>query len=299
MKIINEKLSLFIFLFIGIFGFLSVFRPALTAVNATTTVFYDATIGGTPDTQGMEFKESNGLSFVSDAEQKFVSGATILTTTTTIGDYAGYGVEAVNMPTLDAAQGFKMTFTVQVDEELHLNNNRAGFSVILLDQNAKGIELGFWEDTIFAQEGNGPNLFTHAEDVSYNTTNEITYDLEILNSTYTLKASGVSILTGSVRDYSDNEPLLPILPDPYEAPNFVFLGDNTTSGKTVVRLKYVAVTTDTAVATNTPTPTNTAITTATATADPDQTSTPTTTPDPSTGGTPEPIDSYLPLITKP
>ena len=136
-----------------------------------------------------------------------------------------------------------------------------------------------------------------AESISFDTTSETTYKLEIINNGYTLTAPGMSTLSGNVRDYSDNPDPPFSLPDPYEQPNFIFLGDNTTRGEAIIHLKYVALLTETAVATNTPTPTNTAtpINTATATA----TATPTSTPNPDATNTPEPIDSYLPLITKP
>ena len=272
MKNIGEKLWVFVFLIMAAAGFLSMFRPALTAVNANTTVLYDASLGGLPDSQGMSYATYGENFTASSSTQAYVNGATVLTTTAAMGDYAGYGIDSADAIMLDATNGFKMTFTVRIEEETHANNNRSGFSVILLDQNAKGIELGFYEDTIYAREGNGSSLFQHAEDITFATTSETTYELEIVGTTYTLTAPGMPTLTGSVRDYSDNVTPLPIIPDPYEEPNFIFLGDDTTSGQAIIHLKYVALTTDTAVpSTNTPTAT------ATNTAVPTNTPTPTAT----------------------
>ena len=214
---------------------------ALADFYKTPAVWYNATQGGTPDSQGMFYQEANGLSPIADAEQTYQDGATVLTTTITIGDYAGYGIAPGNAPTLIANDGFKLIFRVQVVDEIHLKNRpeRSGFSVILLDNNAKGIELGFHENAIYAREGNGP-LFQYAEDVIFDTTQQTLYELRIFNTTYTLSVNGSVILSGSVRDYSDNEPPLPIIPDPYEQTNFIFLGDNTTSASAIVKLWYVA-----------------------------------------------------------
>lgn len=294
---------------LGIMGFLSLFRVALTAVDSTT-VWYDAAFGTTPDQQSMEFEESDGFSLSSDAEQFYIDGATTLSTTITMGDYAGYGILPENSPTLVAADGFKMTFTVQVTDETHNRAERSGFSVILLDNTAKGIELGFHENVIYAREGNGANLFGYAEDVAFDTTNKTVYELAILNNTYTLFASGSAILTGAIRDYSDNEPPLAIIPDPYEEPNFIFLGDNTTSASGVIRLWYVATTlgsvtpatvTPTVSVTGTATSTAMATGTATGTAVGTPTTPPiaTETPDPGSGATPTAaVRLNLPVIIK-
>lgn len=247
---------------LGFFLFSTLLQPAYTAVLATT-VLYDAASGGTPDTQAMEYATYGENYTASSAVQTYETGATTLDTTADMGDYAGYGVLPENAITLDATQGFEMTFTVQVTAEAHDNEDRSGFNVILLDQNAKGIEVGFYTDTIYARHGNGANLFDHAEEISFDTTNQTTYTLEIVDSTYALTAAGMPTLTGTVRDYSDNvvdpPPFpFPTPPDPYEQPNFIFLGDNTTSGQAEIRLWEVTLTTETAVEpTATPSPTQT------------------------------------------
>ncbi|HEY3230532.1 MAG TPA: hypothetical protein VGJ87_15015, partial [Roseiflexaceae bacterium] len=100
--------------------------------------------------------------------------------------------------------------------------------------------LGFWSDHIWAQEGGAePNLFTHAEDAPFTTTTGlISYTLAIHGGTYALAANGAPILSGNLRDYSAFAG--PI--DPYETPNFIFLGDDTTSARAKIRLAALAVT---------------------------------------------------------
>jgi hypothetical protein len=126
-------------------------------------------------------------------------------------------------PALDPTDGFSLGFELQIHDEDHLSQNRAGFSVILLGQDLFGIELGFWEGSIWAQSG--PS-FTRAETVSFDTRLDlITYQLTILNTEYLLLADGTEILRGSTRDYSSAS----TFPDPYDEPNMLFLGDDTTS----------------------------------------------------------------------
>ncbi len=296
---------------IGFFSLFSNFNSNLTAVHPrivsaaeVTTVFYDGSLGGTPDTQSMEY-ETVGIPFSSQATQSFNGGKTTLDTTPEISDYAGYGITETLIPTLDRTDGFKLNFTIQVESETHSNNDRSGFSVILLASDNQGIELAFWENEIWAQEGGTTDLLSHAEGASFDTTSGlISYELEIVGDVYTLSSANVTLLTGSIRDYTANEPPFG-LPDPYEVPNFVFLGDNTTSGKSKIHLSFVSVTTGTAVpATSTPTATHTSTPNPTNTATPTATQTPTPTNTP--GGpvdeatsTPTPVHQYLPFITNP
>ncbi len=142
-------------------------------------------------------------------------------------------------PILDRTAGFQVNFTLQVENESHTKNNRAGFSVIVLDQNARGIELAFWEDEIWAQnDDRAGRLFSHGEGVTFATTDLTEYQVNIIGDTYTLSANGKLILSGPVRDYSSFKGF----PDPYETPNFLFLGDDSTTADARVRLSYVSVT---------------------------------------------------------
>ncbi len=110
-----------------------------------------------------------------------------------------------------------------------------------------GIELAFWAGEIWAQDDDtqGGSLFTHAEGVAYTTTVFSTYDLYIISDTYKLQANNESLLNGRLRDYSNFGGLPPIVPDPirdpYEIPNLIFLGDDTSSASARFKLDYVAL----------------------------------------------------------
>jgi ELWxxDGT repeat protein len=157
-------------------------------------------------------------------------------------------------PQLIRDEGYILKFNAQLLAEDHTsygNNDkngdgkadRAGFSVTLLSDDRKGIELGFWENRIWVQQDeftnttsqpvNGINpystLFTQVEGVDFDTTKSVDYDLAILGEFYTLYADRKSILTGRLRDYSDYNPTTEPdrnFPNPYNKSNFIFLGDN-------------------------------------------------------------------------
>ncbi|EAW35711.1 DUF4347 domain-containing protein [Lyngbya sp. PCC 8106] len=200
---------------------------------------------------------------------------TTLDSTAELDLFAGYSNynlmsdDLVNaaFPTLDLDTGYTLSFVAQVisedntdsDKNADGKRDRAGFNVTVISSDGKnGIELGFENDQIWAQEDettqddpsaepnpNEPNtfdrtLFTQAESVIFDTTNRlIQYDLTILGETYTLSVDGNSILSGQLRDYTAFNDR----PDPYELPNFIFLGDNTTSAQAEIHLGKISVTT--------------------------------------------------------
>lgn len=144
--------------------------------------------------------------------------------------------ELVNpdFPNLDRNQGFELAFNVAINSESS-KANRAGFSVIVIAQDGKGIELGFKlgknSDRIFAQG----EKFTEAEDTSKMTldlTAPTDYVLKIQGDEYTLWMNESEILSGKLRVYQFNplksSPKLPF--NPYETPNFLFFGDDTDKG---------------------------------------------------------------------
>jgi len=149
-------------------------------------------------------------------------------------------------PTLDRSSGFKADFTISLTSESHLSNDRAGFSIILLGQDARGIEIGFHGDEVFAQEGGTASLFTRAENFAINTLAVRGYSLQIVGSTYQLWATATGgtgdmtkILEGSVRDYSAWNSGGGV--DPYEKSNYLFLGDNTTSAAGTFEMRSLSV----------------------------------------------------------
>jgi hypothetical protein len=234
------------------------------------TVLYDGALNpGTPDTQGFAYLPSLGAL----ATQTFSGSVTVLDTTPNISDQAGYF--AILPLTLDRQRGYTIRFTAQVLAETHNTEHRAGFSIIVLSQDKRGIELGFWKDMIWAQEGGDKanatlrsetfseprditlrsetfselkDIFTHAEDTIFDTTQGlVTYELTVLGGMYTLATADGVILSGPLRDYT----AFTGTPDPYEYPNFLFLGDDTASAKAKVKLSAVSVITNTALTSHT------------------------------------------------
>jgi hypothetical protein len=207
--------------------------------QGNTLVLYDATSGAIPSGTLMAFTDFPPGA----ASLTYSDNASILNTSPSGSDtFAGWisgQATTPAFPTLDRTTGFQLNFTVQVEIESHSKNNRAGFSVILLDQDAKGIELAFWENEIWAQNDDRTGkLFTHGEGVDFPTTGLKEYQVDITGDTYMLSANGSPILSGPVRDYSKFDGF----PDPYETPNFLFLGDDTTVADSRVRLRFVSVT---------------------------------------------------------
>lgn len=230
---------------------LNTLQTAVAAAPTNTLVLYDGALGGTPDTQNFEYAAVNPVFPFPPAQatQTYspALGLTILDTMPEIGDLAGYAVTPTLAPTLSRQAGFRLDFSVRINSETHNNNNRAGFSITMLAEDLLGIEIAFWENEIWAQEGgNSPTLFTHAEGVVYDTTTDIVdYELEIVESIYRLSANGVPVLSGPLRDYTAWEPPFPFIPDPYEQPNLIALSDNTSSARSETWISYVAITTDT------------------------------------------------------
>ncbi len=136
-------------------------------------------------------------------------------------------------PGLERANGFELSFTAQLQSESHQSNDRAGFSVILLGSDGLGIELGFWQNEIWAQTS--APLFTHGTGTLIDTTIQRDYRLRIEGNDYTLFGDANQILTGSLQDYTAFGSA------PYTLQNYLFLGDNTTSAAADVILGPIAL----------------------------------------------------------
>ena len=213
---------------------------AASFVNGETLILYDGASGAIPSAPLMTFiGVPRG-----QALPTYVDGVTIFDTTTFGGGtYAGWiasGATTPGFPILNQTAGFQVNFALQVEDESHANNDRAGFSLLILREDARGIELAFWRDEIWAQSDDSTGgLFTHGEGTTFATTfGLIDYQLNIVDDTFTLTANATPILTGPLRDYSRFEGF----PDPYETPNFLFLGDDTTSAESRVRLSLLSIT---------------------------------------------------------
>jgi hypothetical protein len=211
-------------------------------------LLYDAALGGTPDTQGkLAFRASPEAA----AAQTFADGCTVLDTLVQQRDSAGYFANPREIPALDRRRGYALRFTVQLVEEFHGDSDkdgdgqgdRAGFSVIALSDDLKGIELGFWPDEVWAQEQGAAEppagkLFTRAEHAPFDTAGRlVAYTLAIHADAYEISSEGGTILGGRLRDYTAFEG--PV--NPYRTPNFIFLGDDTSSARAKIRLARVAL----------------------------------------------------------
>lgn len=213
---------------------------AASQLGEKTLVVYDAASEDIPDTSVIGF-----TAFPPEgASLNYEDGSTVLDTSISGTDtYAGWVAGAATtdgFPVLDSTVGFQVNFTLQVESEIHESGNRSGFSVIILDNNAKGIEMSFWQNEIWVQhDDNTGGLFTHGEGVAFDTTATLTdYQVTVIGGLYTLTANAQPLLTGTIRDYSAFDRF----PDPYETPNFLFLGDDTTSAQARVRLRFLSVT---------------------------------------------------------
>ena len=183
------------------------------------------------------------------ATQSWATGLTTLNTNGDISESAGYYnydtllIQTMKVPiTLDrTGDGYTLRFFVQVVSEDHSgSSNRAGFSVIALSGDLWGIELGFWNDSIWAQDDT-PTAFIRDESTLFNTASSVVrYDLAIQNTGYTLHADGVPLLSGSLRNYAAYVPN-DLAHHVYHLPDFVFLGDNTSSASAEFMLGDVEV----------------------------------------------------------
>ncbi len=267
----------------------------LPTISQTLTL-YDGTTGRRPEQSGaavggpwlsyidqFEALGSGSIDAVADAN------GTVLTTDLAIsGGFSNYqvgiGLGSVSLtpvnnqfPNLDRNLGYTFSFSGQVLSEqrsstANKNNDgkddRAGFSLLLLSQDQRGIALNFFEDRIWAHEDGSTQsdpslepdsdppsdfrtLFTQVEGVDVDTTQLNRYDVTVKDDLYQLSSNGVAILQGNLRDYTGFEPptvTVPFLgnislPDFNELPSLVFLGDLSPSAGASTRISEISVST--------------------------------------------------------
>ncbi len=191
---------------------------------------YDGGQSSLPSAQGWLYL-TNPL-FGASASQQPVAGGVRLVSP--VAEQAGwFSTLHPGVPLLPAGGAFDIDFTLRLVDESHANPNRAGFGVIVLDDAATGIELGFWTDRIWAQ--NDSPLFTHGEEAFFDTARLVDYRLSFAAAGYTLYADGSPILSGARRDYSAHgNPV-------YANTNFLFFGDDTSSAGAEVEIHSIAV----------------------------------------------------------
>jgi len=227
-----------------------------------TTFLYQGSGSQTPQSQGwLDFADNAILGDGSPAVTS-TGGSTTLDTTgannipsTSSNIEAGYSnytplgsLVNPSFPTLNPATGFSVSFDVDINSETHgADDNRAGFDVIVLGSDKKGVELGFWTNDIWAQQyTSGAFSRDGSEDsniqrdsTALNNESLIHYTLTITGTGYTLStgtSSPVTILTGSTHDYTGSDML------PYTLSNYVFIGDDTTDAQASETFTDLAVT---------------------------------------------------------
>lgn len=215
---------------LGLGGGLSEIR-----LGAATEILYDGARPSLPSEQGWTYLAEPLEGAL--ANQTLGEGVTLLDTSKAMSDKAGWFshlgplARHPHQPPLDAREGFLVSFVVRVEDEVHARTSRAGFSVIVLARDRSGIELGFWSDEVWAQSGAD---FRHAEGAAVDTSATRTrYDLEVAGERYRLSAAGAVLLEGPLRHYA-------AAGLPYNLPEFIFLGDDTTSASAKVELALVA-----------------------------------------------------------
>jgi len=207
-------------------GLLSLALPLLASAEA----LYDPALGTLPTAQGWNY-----VSLPLSAPISLVGQEARMDTTGILQVSAG--ISRIAPIPLDRTAGFTLRFTLRVLEENHGTRvDRSGCSVTVLGSDRKGIELGFWKDRVWAQSDSP--LFTHAEEALWPNTESHTFELTLQGTTYTLGVGGKTVLTGAIRDYT---PFVGLI-DPYETPNFLFIGDNTTSAGASIGIGRVELT---------------------------------------------------------
>jgi hypothetical protein len=231
---------------------------SIDRANAATIVLYDgATFSGTPNNAPgsyLTFNSFNPLAPLAPAGTQTASGGkTTLNTSSSELLYGGYSNYTLAntlanpaFPVLDSNAGYTLSFTIKINSQTNTGDNgpnRAGFSVTALDSTSKGIEIGFRNTDIFAQNPNFNAIAPAEQKTSFGSVLSTlnTYDLKVLGNTYTLSNGGTSLFSGLLRSYTiSSNPLTAV----YGNPNFLFFGDNTTSAGASVDIQNITLTTN-------------------------------------------------------
>lgn len=193
----------------------------------------------TPAQQGWLYQ---GTSISTAPSATATTAGTILNTGNSL-NYSGYFKQSpIN---LDRNTGYSIKLSIKVNSESHSNNNRAGFSLLVMSNSVTGetqpygIELGFWTNSIWAQNVG----FTRGENVAFNTTSAVNnYNLSVQGLNYKLYVNGSTtpILQGTLRQYTGFTPP-PGYSNPYKTEKLIFMGDDTTSATGKVTIANVDV----------------------------------------------------------
>ncbi|MFE1745000.1 hypothetical protein [Coleofasciculus sp. H7-2] len=217
------------------------FTLLMGANSANAVPLYDGVSkpNQTPDQQGWQYQENAFKSPAPTATS--TSEGTVLNTGNSTNQAGYFKVSPV---LLNRSTGYSISFSVKISSETHLNNNRAGFSLIVISDGVfgetqpYGLELGFWQNSVWAQNVG----FTQGEKVTFNVQKTMNnYVLYVKDNQYQLFINGSTfpILQGELRQYTGFIPP-PGYPNPYTTSNLIFFGDNTASATANVTIKSVS-----------------------------------------------------------
>lgn len=146
-----------------------------------------------------------------------------------------WGHARISPVPLDATLGYSVNFSIRVPIESHSNANRAGFSMLFVGNDpSQSIELAFRTNEVFAYEYvagafvQGPSAAFGVGFTQHN------YMLTVAGGQYSLSAMGNVLISGNLQHYQS--PLIP-----YAIQNFMFFGDNTSSGSAVAEINHIDV----------------------------------------------------------
>jgi hypothetical protein len=170
---------------------------------------------------------------------------------TTIGLLTGEVLHP-SSPVLDAQDGFTLTVELAIDDEDHDlavdidgdgRPDEAGFSILILDREARGTAVNFWEDRIWTSSDryvSDSAPLAQAEGVAQLPAAMATlrrYALTIKGGAYRLSADGIPILEGPTRSYDHFGTTL----NPFNKPNIINIGDASFTAGARARLGAIAV----------------------------------------------------------
>ena len=200
---------------------------------------YDAASAVLPDASPWSWTYGSDSSGSSRNMTPSLPLAAVLDTRLSAGA-AGYG--KIVGAGLDSSTGFVIDFSLRVVEETHANGDlgtRSGFSIIVLDQAKKGVELSFWTNQVFAKIADYG--FPHGDGISVDAqTSARNYRVTFLSGQYTLVTEGAPPLAGVLSNYAPFVQF-PYNVVPYGQANYIFFGDNTTSASALVELSSITL----------------------------------------------------------
>ena len=200
--------------------------------TASTVTLFDAANNSLPSNQGWVFAS------VPVTTPSIAGGALSLSTAGAIATLAGYARADQSLNTVAGYDLSLLQLTV-LSETHNGNTNRAGFSVIAVGSDrTQSLELAFWTNEVWAYSFTG-GAFVHGAGLTLNTSAAHDYTLRVRNNQWSLLVDGATTtLGGALVDYS---PAV-LLVDPYDFPNTLFFGDDTTSASAAITLKALTLT---------------------------------------------------------